>query len=144
MSKLAAILLEGEVNFDGLLNAIKVAIAKGDFQRAAGLSDQLGEELGKADTAKRVGLVKDRGDTLSKARNAAIEFFSTPEWKHDVDEVQGLKAASDLEELRDAIDKFAVNTGVARGWSEDSTSEYASDLQLKIANKVGNPDLFDF
>lgn len=122
-----------------LLNGIKPAIDKGDLNEAIMLSSNLERAL-RADVYRAKAAVPNPNDPkLVAIKTASVEYFKS--WGED--SLLELKAASNFDEIVDAIAGFAQAVGDRKGYGEEGVAELESEFQTDIAEKAGVADYFD-
>ena len=122
-----------------LLKNIKPAIDKGDLDKAIALSSALERAL-RADVYRAKAAASNPNDPeLVAIKAASLEYFNS--W--DDDSLLELKAASNFEEIVDAIAGFAQAVGDRKGYGSEGVAELESEFQTDIAEKAGVGDYFE-
>lgn len=144
MANLVETLLgESEVSPDSLLAEIKTALNGGDLQTAIHKTNWLCQVLKTIDVKQRASSADtSHKPRLSKIKEAAVSFFKKGSW--DDESLLGIKAATNYQDLVDAIAEFADAIGDRKGYGDEGKGELEGEFQSKIAEMAGDPDYFDY
>jgi len=136
---LATKLLETETTTDAALAGIKAAIDANDLVKAAELSMALHTSLKNMATRAKANSVVDSDPDLAAIRKAALAYFK--DW--DEEDLLEISAASDSEEMLDAIGVFAQAVADRKGYGAEGMCEVQWEFSSAIAEAAGLPDYFD-